>query len=452
MSRVSVFGIGYVGCVTAACLGRDGHQVIGVDVDPDKVAELNAGHAPIDEPGLSELVRAQVQARKLCATRDVEEAIRSSEVGLITVGTPSDDNGDVSTRAVEQVVAEIGRVLRQSAQDFTIVVRSTLLPGILEERLVPVLQEAAGRPLGRGLWLANNPEFLRESSAIRDYQDPPFILVGADDPRTAQEVLGLYENVSAERVVTDTRTAALVKYGCNAFHALKVAFANEMGSLARSFGINGAEIMSLLCLDRRLNISPAYLRPGFAFGGSCLPKDLRALTRYAEREALRLDVLAAILPSNEDHLHRAVRLILGTGHRKLGIVGLSFKAGTDDLRESPIVILVETLLGRGFDIKILDPGVSVSRLRGRNLAYIDRHLPHLAALLVDTPAELYQHASLLVLGSDVADGLDWRANFGGSVVDLRSDLVSGRPEAAPMTDRDAISPDIPYPSMAPTSS
>lgn len=448
MSRVSVFGIGYVGCVSAACLGRDGHQVIGIDVDPDKVAELNAGHAPIAEPGLPELVRAQVQAGRLRATQDVEEAVRGSEIGLITVGTPSDDNGDVSTRAVEQVVAAIGRTLRQSAQDFTIVVRSTLLPGILEERLAPMLQEAAGRPLGRGLWLTNNPEFLRESSAIRDYDDPPFVLVGADDARTAQRVLALYENVPAERVVTDTRTAALVKYGCNAFHAVKVAFANELGTLARSFGIDGAEIMGLLCRDRRLNISPAYLRPGFAFGGSCLPKDLRALTRYAEREALRLDLLASILPSNEDHLHRAVRLIQASGHRKLGVLGLSFKAGTDDLRESPLVILVETLLGRGFDIKILDPGVSVSRLRGRNLAYIDRHLPHLAALLVEDPAELYRHASLLVLGTDVADGVDWRTTYTGDVFDLRRDLVSRRADSQ-VADQNGPSSVIPHTSLCP---
>jgi GDP-mannose 6-dehydrogenase len=450
VSRVSVFGIGYVGCVSAACLGRDGHRVVGVDVDPDKVAELNAGQAPIAEKGLPELVREQVEAGRLRATQDVEEAVRNSEIGLITVGTPSDDNGDVSTRAVEQVVATIGRALRSSAQEFTVVVRSTLLPGILEERLAPLLQEAAGRPLGRGLWLANNPEFLRESSAIRDYDDPPFVLVGADDPRTAEDVLALYERIPAERVVTDPRTAALVKYGCNAFHALKIAFANELGSLARSFGIDGGEIMGLLCRDRRLNISPAYLRPGFAFGGSCLPKDLRALTRYAEREALRLDLLGSVLPSNDDHLNRAVRLIQGTGHRRLGIVGLSFKAGTDDLRESPLVILVETLLGRGFDIKILDPGVSISRLRGRNLAYIDRHLPHLAALLVEDPAELYRHAALLVLGSDVADGLDWRTDFSGEVIDLRRDLISRRP-AAQGPAQDAFSSAIPYPSLTPSS-
>jgi GDP-mannose 6-dehydrogenase len=444
VSKISVFGIGYVGCVSAACLCRDGHQVVGVDVDSDKVAELNSGHAPIAEPGLLDLVETHVRAGTLRATTDVEEAVRSSEIALITVGTPSDDNGDVSTSAVEKVVSVIGRAVRQSTQSLTIVIRSTLLPGILEERLAPLLEDAAARSLGQRLWLCNNPEFLRESSAIRDYDDPPFVLVGADDSQTAGTVLNLYQAVQAERVVTDTRTAALVKYGCNAFHAMKVAFANELGSLAKSFGIDGSEIMELLCRDRRLNISPAYLRPGFAFGGSCLPKDLRALTRYAEREALRLNLLGSILPSNEDHLRRAVRLIQGTGHRKIGLVGLSFKAGTDDLRESPLVILVETLLGRGFDIKIFDPGVSVSRLRGKNLAYIDRHLPHLAALLVEDPKELYAHGTLLVLGSGVANGLDWRTDYTGDFLDLRRDLIS-IPSAAT---RDSIAPTIPFPSLA----
>jgi GDP-mannose 6-dehydrogenase len=444
LSNVSVFGIGYVGCVSAACLCRDGHQVVGVDIDSDKVAELNAGHAPIAEPGLTELVDTHVRAGNLRATTDVSDAVRASQIALVTVGTPSDDDGELSTRAVEEVVAMIGKAVRERAQNFTVVIRSTLLPGILEERLAPLLQDAAGRRLGRTLWLCNNPEFLRESSAIRDYDDPPFVLVGADDSETAETVLELYDAVRAERVVTDTRTAALVKYGCNAFHALKVAFANELGSLARSFGIDGAAIMELLCRDRRLNISPAYLRPGFAFGGSCLPKDLRALTRYAEREALRLNLLGSILASNEDHLRRAVRLIQGTGHRRIGMVGLSFKAGTDDLRESPLVILVETLLGRGFDIKIFDPGVSVSRLRGRNRAYIDRHLPHLAALLVESPRDLYEHGSLIVLGSNVADSLDWRADYAGEVLDLRRDLTSRRQDAA----REPLAATLPHQSMA----
>jgi GDP-mannose 6-dehydrogenase len=304
-----------------------------------------------------------------------------------------------------------------------VIVRSTLLPGILEERLAPLLKEPLGGQWGRSVWLCNNPEFLREGSAIRDYDEPPFVLVGADSPAPAQTVLDMYRGVTAKHIVTDTRTAALVKYACNAFHALKVAFANEIGSVAKSLGANGHEVMELLCRDHKLNISPAYLRPGFAFGGSCLPKDLRALTRYAEQQALRLELLPATLASNEAHLLRALKLVQEMRHRTLGVIGLSFKAGTDDLRESPLVILVETLLGRGYHIKIYDPNVLPSQLRGRNLAYVERHLPHLAALLVRDPREIYEHASLLVLGSDVAEDLDWHAQYTGDVLDLRRDLA-----------------------------
>lgn len=432
VKQIAVFGLGYVGCVSAACLSRDGYHVVGVEVNPEKIAEVNAGHAPIYEPGLSELVRDQVRAGRLEATDDVEKAVRGSQAALITVGTPSLDDGGVSSQGVELVLKDIGGVLRRSGQAYTIVVRSTLLPGILEERLAPLLEDAVGCRRGRDVWLCNNPEFLRESSAIHDYDNPPFILVGADDPAPAQEVLDLYRGITARRIVTDTRTAALVKYASNAFHALKVTFANEMGSVAKSLGANGHEVMELVCQDRKLNISPAYLRPGFAFGGSCLPKDVRALTRYAEQQALRLELLPAILSSNEAHLRRALRLVQEMGHRAIGVIGLSFKAGTDDLRESPLVILVETLLGRGYQIKIYDPNVLLSQLRGRNLAYVERHLPHLAALMVDDPKEVYEHASLLVLGSDVAKDLDWAAHYSGDVLDLRRDLARPVPASAPV--------------------
>lgn len=423
MKKVAVFGIGYVGCVTAACLSRDGHRVIGVDIDRDKVHALNAGQSPVAEPGLDDLLKRQTKSGRLSATNDVERAVRETEIGVIAVGTPSTQDGAVSTRAVSRVVQAIGEVLRVSRQDYTVVVRSTLLPGILEEQLAPLLSETVGRELGPGLRICNNPEFLRESTAIRDYDAPPFVVVGTTDDWNADSVLELYRTVRAEQIVTDSRTAALLKYACNAFHALKVAFANEIGSFAKSFGADGRKVMELLCRDTKLNVSPAYLRPGFAFGGSCLPKDVRALARYAEREALRLSLLGSILPSNREHLQRAIEMVEETGHRKIGVVGLSFKAGTDDLRESPFVTLVETLVGRGYDIRIHDPGVSISRLRGRNLAYIDQHLPHLAALLVDSPAELVEHATLLLVGTEVADELDLLSSYAGEVIDLRKSLV-----------------------------
>lgn len=423
MKRVAVFGTGYVGCVTAACLSRDGHQVIGVDIDAEKVAALNAGETPVAEPGLGDLVQQQVAAGTLRATEDFKSAIAETDIAMIAVGTPSDRAGAVSTVAVEKVIESIGEVLRGTDQPYTVVVRSTLLPGILESQLAPLLASSSGRELGGDLKICNNPEFLRESIAIRDYDAPPFVVVGTIGGADADDVLELYSSIDADKVVTDSRTAALLKYGCNAYHALKVAFANEMGSLAKSFGADGQVAMELLCKDTKLNVSKAYLRPGFAFGGSCLPKDVRALTRYAEEEAVRVSLLRAILPSNQEHLDRSIRLVEESGHKKIGMVGLSFKAGTDDLRESPYVTLVETLIGRGYDIKIYDPGISVSRLKGRNLAYVDQHLPHLAALLVEETSELFDHAELLVLGNDIANEVEIPSRFEENLVDLRRSLV-----------------------------
>ena len=306
MAKIAVFGMGYVGCVTAACLGRDGHTVLGVDVDPAKVTEINAGQSPITEPGLADLVREQVSAGRLSATQDLERAVRDTEIALVCVGTPSTADGSVNIRAVVQVVSAIGRALSGSRAAYTVVVRSTLPPGILEDSLAPRLAAAAGRDLGDDLWICNNPEFLREATAIRDYYDPPFVVVGADDSEAARQVLALYDRVEAEKLVTDPRTAALTKYACNAFHAVKIAFANEVGAVARSFGADGHAVMDLVCKDRKLNISRAYLRPGFAFGGSCLPKDVRALTRHAERDGVDVPLLESILPANDAQIRRGL--------------------------------------------------------------------------------------------------------------------------------------------------
>ncbi|HBH51453.1 MAG TPA: GDP-mannose dehydrogenase [Planctomycetaceae bacterium] len=423
MQKVAVFGMGYVGCVTAACLARDGHQVTGVDVDAQKVARVNAGDPPVSEPGLPGILQEAVRSGKLRATTSVDEGVDGSDVALIAVGTPSADSGAVDTRAVERVLQSIGSRLKESGRQYTVVLRSTLLPGILEERLAPVLYEAGGPGARQRLKICNNPEFLRESSAIKDYDAPPFIVVGAENEADAAPVFDLYAGLPGERFTVSTRTAAMVKYVCNAFHALKVAFANEVGVLARSLGADGHEVMQLVCRDTKLNISPAYMRPGFAFGGSCLPKDLRALTRHAEEHSLQLPLMPAILQSNENQLRRAVRLIEQTRLRRIGLVGLSFKAHTDDLRESPLVMLAEILLGKGFELRILDPGIQVTRLHGRNLAYVDQHLPHLARLLCETQEELLSHAELLVLGTDVADGLAPGFQAGRSVMDLRRDLA-----------------------------
>lgn len=424
MRTVAVFGLGYVGCVTGACLSQDGHRVIGVDVDADKVAEVNSGVAPISEPGLEEVLRTCVDEGRFTATTDAAEAVACSELAFVAVGTPSADDGSVTTQALERVVQAIGVALRKNPKPYHIVIRSTLLPGILEGELRNLLASAAGSEAMGRISLSNNPEFLREGTAVKDYYNPPYVLVGAASDEVANDVLSLYEKVHAERFVTDSRTAALVKYASNCFHALKISFANEIGSLAKAIGANGHEVMRLVRQDRKLNVSEAYLRPGFAFGGSCLPKDLRALTRFADEQALKVNVLQAVLSSNESHLKRALKLIRDSGHRQIGLVGLSFKAGTDDLRESPSVELVETLLGWGNSIKIYDPNVMLGRLRGRNLAYIDRHLPHLADLLVPHPIKLIEHATLIVLCSDVADSYDWSLAAGKQVVDLRRCLAS----------------------------
>ncbi|WAC63493.1 nucleotide sugar dehydrogenase [Pseudoxanthomonas sp. SL93] len=428
MKQVAVFGMGYVGCVTAACLSQDGHSVIGVDIDADKVAEVNAGKAPISERGLDELMQQQVASGRLRATGDTAQAVRESDIALIAVGTPSTEDGAVTVHILEKVIADIGTALRASPKPYHVVVRSTLLPGLLETRMREVLEQALGRPLRSDVVLCNNPEFLREGSALKDYYHPPYVLVGAESDAAAQPIIDLYHAVDSKKFVTDSRTAALVKYACNAFHAVKVTFANEIGSVAKAMGADGHEVMKLVCEDSKLNISTAYMRPGFAFGGSCLPKDLRAISRFAEHEALRLNMLSSVLPSNESHLKRALKMVRDTGQKKVGLVGLSFKNGTDDLRESPMVEMVETLTGWGYSVKIYDPNVMLGRLRGRNLSYIDRTLPHLAQMLVEETGTLLDHADVLLLCTDVANDFDWNAAHHGRVLDLRADLA--RPLAA----------------------
>jgi len=430
--KVAIFGTGYVGCVAAACLARDGHQVLGVDIHQAKVDALNHGQPPIKEKGLDVLIPAQVAAGRLRATTSVADAVLATEIGMVTVGTPSASDGSVSAHEVERVVYSIGKALRQSARPYTLVVRSTLLPGILEDVLLPVLLETSQRQIGPQLQVCNHPEFLREGSAIADYDDPAFIVVGTLGRWDAQPVFDLYQNVKARHVLTDTRSAALLKYTCNAFHALKVAFANEIGVLARSFGIDGAKVMELLCLDERLNISPAYLRPGFAFGGSCLPKDLRAMTRHAEDAAINLKLMRAILTSNQMHIQRAVQEVERSQQKNIGLWGLTFKAGTDDLRESPFVTFAEELLRREYNVKIYDPMLNLQTLHGKNRAYVDQHLPHLSALLVDRWQDLVQHAGLLVLGQSGVEATEWKSAFHGPVLDLTRDLVRPTPDSMPV--------------------
>ncbi|MEC8556772.1 MAG: nucleotide sugar dehydrogenase [Planctomycetota bacterium] len=428
--RIAVVGMGYVGCVTATCLARDGNEVIGIDVDSKKVNSINSGISPVFEPGLEELLKQQVASGSLRATTDIAVAVEESDVALIAVGTPSSADGSVNFEVVKRVTASIGSCLRSLERPYTVIVRSTLLPGVLEEVLEPVLAEESGLVVGRDVFLCNNPEFLRETTAIKDYDNPPFVLVGANDDSAAETALQLYANLDCEKIVTTTREASMVKYTGNAYHALKIAFANEIGALSKSFGADGQRVMEVACRDTQLNVSKAYLRPGFAFGGSCLPKDVRALSRYAEQEAQKCSLLRSILPSNDSHLERALRLVQQSGTRKIGLVGLSFKAGTDDLRESPQVRLAESLLGQGYEIKIFDPDVRVTELVGSNLHYIDEHLPHLARLLCNDAPEILDHAELLIVATSTVNRLAGWQEYEGHILDLRKDLVAPQLETA----------------------
>ena len=423
--RIAVVGMGYVGCVTAACLSRDGHHVDGVDVSQGKVDAINNGVSPIFEPGLQELLAAQVAENRLSATTDLDSVLEKCDVVLVAVGTPSAEDGSINDVAVRRVVEQIGQSAKKTDRSLVVVVRSTLLPGVLEDVLAPLLWQASGEEPGGRIRLCNNPEFLRETTAIADYDQPPYVLIGADDELAAETTLKLYEKLDCEKIVTSTRVAAMIKYTCNAFHALKVGFANEIGALAKTFGADGIEVMDIVCKDTQLNISKAYMRPGFSFGGSCLPKDVRALARHAQREGVDMNLIGSLLPSNISHLERSVKMVRAAGKKKIGLVGLSFKAGTDDLRESPQVLLAETLLGQGYDLRIFDPDVRVTELVGSNLHYIDEHLPHLAKLLCDSSAELLEHADMMIVATKVVDRVEGFQDYDGPVIDLRRDLVVG---------------------------
>ncbi len=417
--KVSVFGLGYVGCVTAACLARYGHEVVGVDVKPDKVDKLNDGRAPIVEPGLSDLLQEVVAAGRLRATTDCLDAVSSTSMALICVGTPGARTGKPQLDAIARVGAELGCALTGRVEPFAIILRSTALPGTVDEVLWPAIRSGVDGPLPP-LQVAVNPEFMREGVSIQDFDHPPFVLVGCDDSRTAALVRALYAAVKAPLVRTTTRTAELVKYACNAFHGLKVCFANEIADLADALGADGQAAMQIFARDRKLNISEAYLKPGFAFGGSCLPKDVRGLLWAGRVRDVETPVLASVLPSNERQIRVALQRVLALGRRRIGVIGLAFKPDTDDLRESPVVTLVEALIGKGLDVKILDGNVSIARLVGANRRYIETEIPHLAALLCERPEELVEHAEVLVVGSrgPEADAVLARATPQHQLVDL----------------------------------
>jgi len=397
--RVSVFGLGYVGCVSAACLTQDGHTVIGIDLNLQKMELMAAGRAPVVEPGFEELMGKAARSGRLRVCHDSQAAVMESDVSLICVGTPSNANGSLNSRYVENVCSEIGAALAAKPGYHVVVIRSTVLPGTVQERLLPIVEQQSGKRAGVAFGMCTNPEFLREGSAIRDYYHPSQVVIGELDRSSGDAVQQLYTAVDAPIVRTTIQAAEMLKYACNAFHAVKIAFANEIGNLCLAHGIDGNELMELFCQDRQLNISPAYLMPGFAFGGSCLPKDIRALLHRAKEQELDLPLLGAVLESNREQIQRGITLVEQTGRRKVGVLGLSFKAGTDDVRESPSVPLLETLIGRGYQVSIYDENVKPERLIGANKAYLDRELPHIASLMYSTMEEVVERVEVVVIAN-----------------------------------------------------
>jgi GDP-mannose 6-dehydrogenase len=401
--NLSLFGIGYVGCVSAACFAKEGHDVTGVDVNPTKVEIINSGNSPIIEPGIGELMQEAVNSGRLRATTNAVEAVTRSELTLVCVGTPSNANGSLDLRYVTRVCEEIGAALRTKEERHVVVIRSTMLPGTIENVVVPTLEKASGKKAGPDFGVCINPEFLREGSSLKDFYAPPFTLIGADDEQTVATVRALYANIEAPLFQTDVKTAEMIKYVCNTFHALKVSFANEVGNICKALTIDSHAVMEIFCQDTKLNLSPYYLKPGFAFGGSCLPKDLRAINYKAKELDVETPLLAAILPSNRLQIERAVEMVVKTGKKRVGVLGFSFKAGTDDLRESPIVTLIETLIGKGFKLLLYDRDVSLARLVGANKDYIEREIPHIAELMRSTIDEVVNDVDVLVIGSKSAE-------------------------------------------------
>lgn len=427
--KISIFGLGYVGAVSLACLSRDGHDVIGVDIDSSKLDLISSGKTPVVEEGMVELMEKVVASGKVSVTANSRQAVLDSEISLVCVGTPSAPNGSQDQGAILRLAEEMGQAIREKDTPHVVVFRSTLVPGTVEEVLRPIIEKESGKIDGKDFFLCFQPEFLREGSSIRDYDKPPFTVIGANHAFPIERLQALFGHLPCKFLETSVRSAEMMKYCCNNFHALKITFANETARLCGALGVDPFEVMDLVCQDTQLNISRAYLKPGFAFGGSCLPKDLRATTYLAKINDIELPMLGGIMASNQDHVDLAIRKILSTGKRKIGFIGLSFKTGTDDLRESPLVTLAEHLIGKGMQLSVFDPEVHLSRLLGANRRYIEQHLPHIGQLLQPELAKVIDESDVLVLGlsgQEVIDALLTSSRTDQVILDLVS-LPTGLP-------------------------
>jgi GDP-mannose 6-dehydrogenase len=401
--KISIFGLGYVGAVSAGCLATDGHEVIGVDPNRTKVELINQGTTPIIEKDIGEMIAATVKSGHLRATADVRDAVFGSDMSLICVGTPSQLNGNLDLSHVRKVCQEIGAAIAEKDTFHVVVARSTMLPGSMRALVIPTLEAASGKVAGVDFGVCNNPEFLREGTAVYDYYNPPKTVIGESDEKAGALLVQLYEKMDAPLVRTDVETAEMVKYTDNTWHAVKVAFANEIGNICKAVGIDGHKVMEIFCQDTKLNLSPYYMKPGFAFGGSCLPKDVRALTYKARSLDLDLPLLNSILPSNQRQVEKGIKMIVDKGARKVGILGFSFKAGTDDLRESPLVDVIEYLLGKGYELKLYDKNVNLAALTGANQDYILNHIPHISKLMVTNMQDVLDFADTIVIGNGAAE-------------------------------------------------
>jgi GDP-mannose 6-dehydrogenase len=429
MSRISIFGLGYVGTVTAACLAHRGNDVIGVDLSRGKVEALDTGRSPIVEPGLSDLITKCHESRHLHATTDSASAVLNTDISFLCVGTPSLRNGKLDLGHLEPVCRDIGEVLKKKAEFHLVVLRSTVLPGTAESIVVPVLEKTSGKKLGTDFGVCVNPEFMREGTAIADFLEPAMTVIGASQPAHSRMLHDLYAWVPGQIFETTFRTAEMVKYVCNAWHAVKVSFANEVGTFAKALGVDAEAVVDIFAADTKLNISSRYLKPGFAFGGSCLPKDVRALNYRAKELDLELPLFESIMPSNQIHLERAAGMVLATGKKKIAVLGLSFKAATDDLRESPQVQLVKRLIGEGRQVQVWDDNVSLGRLIGSNRQYIEEAIPHIGSLLSSDLDQVLQAAEVVVLGTRGIDKktLDTKLRSDQTVIDLVNLEKSRRP-------------------------
>jgi GDP-mannose 6-dehydrogenase len=406
--------------VSAACFARAGHEVIGADVNSLKVEIINGGRSPIVEPGIEELIAQAVREGRLRATTDTVEAVSSTDLSLVCVGTPGNPNGSLDLTFVKRVCRQIGEAIAGARRYHIVVMRSTMLPGTMEEIVIPTLEVYSGKRAGRDFGVAVNPEFLREGTSIEDFQNPPFTLIGAEDEDTAATLRRLYAKTDAPVLTVGIKEAEMVKYASNSFHALKVTFANEIGNICKAMGADSHQVMDIFCKDTRLNISPLYLKPGFAFGGSCLPKDLRALNYRARELDIEVPLLSSILASNRRQVERAVEMVLQTGRKSVGVLGLSFKSGTDDLRESPMVTLIETLIGKGLRLSIYDRDVELARLFGANKNYIEQEIPHISSLMQSDLNRVVEASEVIIIGKkeDEFRMLEEKLNNGRVVIDL----------------------------------